>query len=213
VRNRDAGSFWRLVAAEFRLTVRGRRWWWYAGAAVLVVYPLGSVLPAGIQTVPPEFARRLFLPLVFIWPIFLWSDVGVRAVRHRVTDLVYSSGYAVEQLLAEWLSGILVGIGLSGGVLVVLLTTGELGGLVGIASGVLFGPSLAVAIGMWSRSSELFEMTYLLLWYAGPLNGGEPVDFVGATAGSVEMGAPFAFIGISLVLVAAGLFRRKMAVG
>jgi hypothetical protein len=88
-----------------------------------------------------------------------------------------------------------------------------LGGVLGIASGVLFGPSLAVAIGTWSRSAELFEMTYLLLWYAGPLNGGEAVDFVGATVESTQIGAPVAFIGLSVVLVAAGLLRRNRGMG
>jgi hypothetical protein len=73
--------------------------------------------------------------------------------------------------------------------------------------------SLAVAIGLWSRSAELFEMGYLLLWYAGPLNGGEPVDFVRATVESVQISAPFAFIGISIVLLGTGLLRRNMEIG
>lgn len=210
VQDRNAGSVWRLVAAEFRLTVRGRRWWWYVGAVVLTLSPLGSLLPADLQTVSPEVARRLFLPLVFIWPIFLWSDIGSRTYRHRMTDLVFSSKYSLEQLLAEWLSGVLLALGLSSGLLVVFLVSGQLGGVLGIASGVLFAPSLAVAIGVWTRSTELFEMTYLLLWYAGPLNGGEPVDFVGATAGSVQFGAPLAFIGLSVVLLSSGLVRRKL---
>ena len=213
VQDRNAGSVWRLVAAEVRLTVRGRRWWWYVGAVLLILYPLGSLLPAGLQTGSPEVVRRVFLPLVFIWPIFLWSDIGIRAVRHRTTDLIFSSGYAREQLLAEWLSGVVVAVGLSGGLLLVFVLTGQVGGVLGIASGVLFGPSLAVAIGMWGRSAELFEMTYLLLWYAGPLNGGEAVDFVGATVESVQIGAPVVFIGLSVVLVAAGLLRRDREIG
>jgi hypothetical protein len=213
VHDRGAGSVWRLVGVEFRLTVRGRRWWWYAGAALLILSPLGSLLPAGVQTVSPDVARRLFLPLVFIWPIFLWSDIGVRTVRHQMTDLVFSSKYSLEQLIAEWLSGVLLGIGLSSGVLVVLVVSGQVGGILGIVSGVLFAPSLAVAIGVWIRSAELFELTYLLVWYAGPLNGGEPVDFVGATVGSVQIGAPIAFIGLSVVFLSAALLRRKMELG
>jgi ABC-type transport system involved in multi-copper enzyme maturation permease subunit len=209
VDTRDAGSFWRLVVAETRLAVRGRRWWWYGGTAMLVLVPLGSLLPAGFQTVPVDGVRRVFLPLVFIWPIFLWSDIGIRTVRHRMTDLVFSSKYSFEQLLAEWLSGVVVAVGVSSGALVLFVVTGQVAPLLGIASGVLFGPSLAIAIGTWSRSSELFEMAYLLLWYAGPLNGGEAIDFVGATVRSVELGVPFAFIGLSVLLLGVGLLRRK----
>lgn len=209
VTNRDAGSFWRLVKAETRLTVRGRRWWWYLGAVLLVLIPLGSFLPGELQTLPATGVRRVLLPLIFIWPIFLWSDIGIRIKRHRMTKLVFSSKYSSEQMLAAWLAGVIVAIAVCSGALAVFVLTGQVAPLLGVASGVVFGPSLAVAVGVWSRSAELTEIIYLLLWYAGPLNGGEAVDFVGATVESVDVGAPYWFIGLSVLLLSAALLRRK----
>jgi len=213
VENRDAGSFWRLLRAETRLTVRGRRWWWYAVAGALVLVPLATALPFGVEIVPVDLARRLLVPLVFIWPIFLWSDLGVRAARHRTTDLIFTSRYAAGQLLAEWLGGVAVAAGAASGLIVLFVTTGQTAALLGVVSGVLFAPSLALALGTWSRSSTLFEMVYLLLWYAGPLNGGSAVDFVGATTDSTAMGVPFAFAGLSLLLVGAAMLRRRHELG
>lgn len=213
VERRDRGSFLRLVAAETRLTVRGRRWWWYAIAATLVGVPLLSVVPIGESVVPSELARRLLLPLVFIWPMFLWSELGVRATRNQMTETIVTSQYPVKQVLAEWLSGVVLAVGVASGAVILFVTTGQLGGLLGVASGIVFAPALAIALGTWSRSPTVFELTYLLLWYVGPLNGGSPVDFVGATAESTAIGAPYAFIVLSLVLVGTAVFRRKFTLG
>lgn len=213
VTDRDAGSFWRLVVAEMRLAVRGRQWWWYAGVALFVFFPISGLLPLGIPTLPIRIARKLLLPLTFVWPMFVWSDMGVRTVRNRVTDLIFSSRYSVAQLFAEWLSGIVVGLGVCSGLIALFVSAGEMGALLGVVSGVVFVPSFAIAMGMWSRSSWLFEITYLLLWYAGPLNGGEPIDFVGSTPESVQMGAPLVFLGLSVVCLGVALLRRKLELG
>ncbi|WP_256392992.1 hypothetical protein [Natronoarchaeum rubrum] len=209
VETRTAWSFWRLVAAETRLAVRGRRWWWYVGTGALIVAPV-AVLATAASGDSIDLARRVLVPLAFIWPIFVWSELGVRVTNHRMTDLVLSSNHPIGQLLAEWVAGVVVAVGVSSGLLALFVATGQIGALVGIASAALFAPSLAVAAGVWSRSSWLFEMSYLLVWYVGPLNGAEPVDFVGTTAASVGTGVPFVFMGLSVVLVGTALAHRKM---
>ncbi len=212
VDNRNAGGFRRLATAELRLAVRGRRWWWYAGVLALVVAPVGLLANAGSSSGVPDVARGLLVPLAFVWPVFVWSDLGTRAVKHRTTDLVLSSSYPVRQLLAEWVAGVVVAVGVSSGLVALFAGTGQVTALLGLASGALFAPSLAVAAGMWSRSSWLFEVSYLMLWYVGPLNGGEPVDFLGTTAGSLDAGVPFVFVGLSAALVGAAVVRRKREV-
>lgn len=211
VEERDTGGFCRLVAAELRLTLRGRRWWWYAGAVLLIAVPLTG-FTAGGAGVRAGFVRQLVLPLAFVWPIFLWSELGVRTTEHGVTDFVLSSRYPLAQLVAEWLSGVVVAAGISAGVVTLFVATGQTSAVLGIAGGVLFAPSLALAAGIWSRSSWLFEVSYLMIWYVGPLNGAVPVDFVGTTVDSIEAHVPVAFVGLGFGLFTAALVRRKSGI-
>src|SRR6056297_638440 len=135
--------------------------------------------------------------------------MGVRTTRHRLTALVLSSKYPVEQLVAEWLAGIAVAVSVSSGLGALFVVSGQPALLVGLASGAVFAPSLALAAGTWSQSSWLFELTYLMLWYVGPLNGATPVDFLGTTAASIETGVPLAFLGVGIALFGAALLHRK----
>ena len=47
-------------------------------------------------------------------------------------------------------------------------------------TGALFIPALALALVTWSGSNKLFEVVYMLWWYAGPINRVESLDFMGA---------------------------------
>ncbi|RZV12600.1 ABC-2 family transporter [Natrinema hispanicum] len=212
VTDRKAGGFGRLVAAEVRLALRGQPWWWYVIAVMLAGAPVVTLVTTGPAENSLTPFRRVVLPLTFVWPIFVWSAMGARTVTHRLTALVLASKYPIRQLIAEWIAGVLVAISLSSGVLILFLATGQIGTLIGFASGVLFAPSLAIAAGIWTRSSTLFEILYLVLWYIGPLNGGVVVDFVGSTTQSIEMGVPFVFVALSIVLLGMAIIRRKREV-
>ncbi|WP_205427877.1 ABC transporter permease [Halorussus sp. MSC15.2] len=212
VTDRDAGGFGRLVAAEVRLALRGQPWWWYVGAVALAGSPILMLTTGGSTDAAVAPARQIVLPLAFVWPIFIWSGMGVRTVKHRMTNLVLSSKYANRQLIAEWLAGVAVAASISGGLFVLFVGAGQLELLVGYAGGVLFAPSLAIATGIWSRSTWLFEIVYLMIWYVGPLNSAVPLDFIGSTTGSIEAGVPLAFVGVSLVLFGAAVLRRRAEV-
>ena len=212
VTDRGAGGFGRVVTAELRLAVRGHPRWWYAGAGILVVVPLivlGSGDPSGAPVGP---FRGFWLPLAFVWPLFVWSSMGVRSAERGLEELIRSSSYPTGQLLAEWIAGVVVAAVLGSGIVVGLVVAGETELLLGFASGILFAPSLAIAAGTWSRSPWLFEVSYLVLWYVGPLNGAYPIDFVGSTTESIDHGVPVVFVGLSLLLVGAVLFQRKRRV-
>ena len=58
----------------------------------------------------------------------------------------------------------------------------EIGLKVGMVIGALFIPSLALALGIWSGSRKLFEVVYMLWWYAGPINQVDTLDFMGASS-------------------------------
>jgi hypothetical protein len=48
--------------------------------------------------------------------------------------------------------------------------------------GAFFIPTLALALGVWSASNKLFEVVYMLWWYAGPVSAVESLDFLGASS-------------------------------
>jgi hypothetical protein len=78
-------------------------------------------------------------------------------------------------------------------------------------SAALFIPSLALALGVWSSSSKLFEVVYMIWWYVGPVNQVRYLDFLG----SGELVSPGVllvyWVGTILLLILAVLGRRRQA--
>ncbi|QAU14095.1 hypothetical protein EKH57_16105 [Halorubrum sp. BOL3-1] len=205
VTERGAGGFKRVVGLELRRLLRGQPRWWYLGASLLIVIPTGVVLTGG-----DTGAARGLLLAVSIWPLFVWSRIGSRTARHGVRPQIIASEYPVGQLVAEWLAGCLITVGIGSGVFVLVgLATGP-SALVGIAGAVLFPPSLALVAGLWTGSPRLFEALYLGIWYVGPLNGGYFADFVGITTRSVANAVPLAFALVGIVAVVAAALRRQV---
>jgi hypothetical protein len=66
----------------------------------------------------------------------------------------------------------------------------------------------ALALGVISGAPRLFEASYLLLWYVGPINAVPAVNFAGATIHAPYMLAAIAAaIAVPSVLVAA--YQRR----
>lgn len=194
------GRFVRLLVQELRLLVRGQPWWWYVGALAVGTVGLAGVAP-----------RSVIVPLAAIWPLFVWSPMGYRAIHHRVYPFVVSSPQPYGQLLAEWAAGLVVSAAFAAVALwPTVLGTGAGGALV-LASAVVFPPSLALAIGTWTRTRRVFELLYLALWYVGPLNGLAVLDFAGAT-GTAGIATPLAFVAVGLFALGATLAHRARAV-
>jgi hypothetical protein len=66
------------------------------------------------------------------------------------------------------------------------LIEGDGAGIITWVLAALFIPSLALALGTWSGSAKLFQITYLSLWYAGPIQGVRRLDFMGINADAVD---------------------------
>ena len=76
--------------------------------------------------------------------------------------------------------------------------------------GVLFVPTLALALGTVSGSKKLVEVSYLLIWYVGPVHGLPPLNFLGTTDVAAKSPVPLVYLAASLVLgITAVLWRRK----
>jgi hypothetical protein len=193
-------AFHRVLLAEIKLLLKGRRWWWYLVA--------GGLVAAGVIN-PAETARAAILPMAWIWPVLLWSSLGSREARYNVQEIVFSAPSPVQrQLPAQWLAGFLLALAAASGVVLRLGLAGDWAGLVALLAGAAFIPSLALAAGTWSGGNKLFEVLYVLVWYLGPLNRLAALDFIGTSGDS----RPLMFALASIVLAALAVFGRRRGV-
>lgn len=197
VERRDADRLLRLVALELRRLLRGRRWWWYAGVVVLL----------GLTPIATSLPRQRYVGAALIWPVFVWASMGVESSHGPIRTVVHSSDRSSRQFTAEWLAGVLVAVIVA---VPPIVAAGRSVGVLPAAGAVaLFVPSAALASGLWTGSSRVFELGYLLLWYLGPLNLPE-LDYGGVTQQSLELSPPVAFVAAApVVLLIAYLGRRR----
>ncbi|HEV3076390.1 MAG TPA: hypothetical protein VHB47_18350 [Thermoanaerobaculia bacterium] len=181
-----------LVIAELRLLLRGRGFWWYAAAAGLWIGGLAA--PAGQ-------ARATLLALAWIWPLPLWSEMGAREARYGTRPLVLSAPLPPGlQTAAAWAAGIGLTALAGSGVGLRLALAGDARGCGAWLAGCLFIPALALALGTLAGSPRLFEVVYLLLWYAGPMSGVAELDYTGATAAARAAGVAWTYPTLAAVL-------------
>jgi hypothetical protein len=178
----------RLFVGELRILVRAVSPWWWLGAAAIVVVGL---------VVPPPAA----LLAAGIWPVLIWSRLGTQPVEHDVVTLLGAYPAARRRLLAEWAAGLAVTVLVGSGLAVRMLVTGDGAGLAAWAAGALFVPSLALALGVVSRTQRLFQAVYVPLWYV-VVNDVAALDYLGAVPGGP---APGLVAGAGVTLLAAAL--------
>ena len=200
--NRGRLRFAHLVGSELRLMLKGQRWWWYAGAAGMLIGSLAS---------PTADERANWLIAAWVWPVLIWSQVGSRETRFATQSLVFSSERSLQrQLPALWAAGVLLAIMTGAGVGVRLLLSGDRNGLLAWLAGALFIPSFALASGVWSRSSKLFEALYTVWWYVGPLHHTAGLDFMGISRASASPGV---YLVAAAGLLAAAYMGRRVRLG
>lgn len=187
----------RTVLCELRLMARGSPWWWYIVA--------GGLLLAGLLS-PVDQTRQIWLPLAWIWPVLIWSPLGNRAARYRTEQILRSAAFPLRsQVPATWLAGSIVALVTASGAALRLLLGGQWGALLALGVGAAFVPALALALGVWSRGSKLFEAVYVVLWYVGPMNGTLQLDYLGATEVAVASGTPLIYALLTALLLALAL--------
>ncbi len=193
--------FGAMLIAELRLMLKGQKWWWYAGAAILFG------LSFGLST--PE-SRGMALCFAWIWPVLLWSAMGVREKRDGTSQLLFSSPHPLaRQLPALWVAGFLLALITGGGFGLRLLLSGELRGLFAWLVGAAFIPTLALALGVWSGTGKPFEIVYLLLWYVGPMHQTVPLDFMGSSPMTATTSVPVYFLTAAAILAVAAVVGRR----
>jgi hypothetical protein len=193
--------FGAVLLGEMRLVFKGQRWWWYVIAAGLAVASGAAVSREG---------RGIVLALAWIWPLFLWSSLGVRESRDQTSQLIFSTPHPLaRQLPAIWLAGLALTVLTGSGSGVRLLLAGDLSGLRIWTIGALFIPTFALALGVWSGSGKLFEVIYFFLWYLGPVHSVAPLDFMGAAPQTVHTQYPMFYLALTGILAGAAVVGRK----
>ena len=172
----------------------------------------GALIVAGLL-LPLDNARGMMLPLAWLLPVLIWSKLGTREARHRTEQLVFSSAKILQrQLPAVWMAGVLLALVTGSGVALNMALHGEWLGVLALAVGALFIPSLALCLGVWTGSSKSFEFIYSLLWYIGPLNQVESLDFMGVVPGSLDAGIWQIYLAITIVLAGLAFIGRKVQI-
>jgi len=188
-----------LVIAELRLMLKGHSWWWYAIAAALFVASLA---------VPDDAARRIIASFAWLWPILIWSQMGSRDSRCDTRKLLFSCAHTLgRRLPAMWIAGVIVAMAAGGGLGIHLLISSDWMRFAAWLAGALFVPTLALALGVWSGTSKLFEAVYMLWWYVGPMNHVPGLDFTGMAP--AQFSTPIYLLATVALLMAAYAGRRS----
>jgi hypothetical protein len=157
---------------------------------------------------PLETVRRWLLPTVWLWPLLLWSEMGVRETRYRVHQLLFSAPSPLwRQLPATWTAGVMLAVALGGGALVRFLAEPAL--LPGFVAGALLIPSLALLLGVLGGTERPLQILLLIWWYLGPMNGVVALDITGATDPALAQGIPWFYIAASPLLLGLALLARR----
>lgn len=197
-------EFLRILHAELRLTLKAQRWWWYLGAFGLIL--------AGMFSHSAN-AQRAALVIAWMWPLTVWSSMGVRERWHRTDQLVFSAPHSLRlQLPAVWLAGVIVALITGLGIGIPLALDGEWGSLLAWIIGAFFIPSLALALGCWTGNSKTFEVVYILLWFTGPVNRVSALDFMGATQQSIAEGVYLSYAAVTICLIVAAFIGRYLQI-
>ncbi len=194
-------SFGSILMAELRLMLKGHSWWWYLVAAGLAIASMMTSL---------AFAHRWLLPVAWVWPLLIWSAMGTREKSHRVDQIVFASPRPVRrQLPATWLAGLIVTGAAGGVVLVRLLLAADWFAVLTWLAACLLIPSMALALGIIGGRRKVFEIAFLILWYAGPMNQVMALDFMGlAPAAGSDPGSPWRVLGFAAIFMVLALFGR-----
>jgi hypothetical protein len=152
----------------------------------------------------------MLLGCAWIWPILLWSAMGIREVQHQTHQLLFSAPHPISrQLPAVWLAGVLVAILTGSGFALRLLVGANWPGLFAWLIGALFVPTSALALGVWSGSAKPFEILCTLLWYLGPMHALPALDYAASAPATPSTHYPLFYLALTAVFAVAALLGRK----
>ncbi len=193
----------RLLVTEIKIDLMGKSWWWYLITVIILILS---------GTMSYETAFHQILPIAWLWPIIIWSQMGIREIKSQINHIVFSTQNIIPwQLMAEFGSGFMVAMLFAIPVIVRSIMLGYWLNLIYIIIGALFIPTLAFFLGVWSKRSKVFEVVYILYWYLGPINKIGVLDYTGSAMGNnlTNFSAFYLpLIGVMMILMVYGRYRQ-----
>jgi len=150
------------------------------------------------------------LPWLWIWPVLLWSAMGTRETRQQTSGFIFSAAHPLRrQFSAAWLAGFVVALLMAAGAALRMLIARDWTGAVGCAVAAAFIPTLALAMGVWSGTSKLFEAVYVIWWYIGPIHHDRALDFMFTSANTFSPATLRSYVLATLALFTLALIGRR----
>jgi hypothetical protein len=200
IRTTTPGHFWRVLIGELKLLFKGHLFIWYVAAIGLNIACVVG---------PPDMVQQIFIPLVWLCPVLIWSQLGTREAKYNTGQMIFSTPRPVaHQLSALWLAGLCFTAITACGTAIHLAMSGNIISLLAWGVGVSFVPTLALALGVWIKTNRLFEVIYSFMWYFGFIERTPTFDFTGATSDGLARGIPFVYLGATVGLVLLAVFWR-----
>jgi hypothetical protein len=190
--------FGAIVAGELRVLVRGIRWWWWL---------IGLALSVSAVVVSTRVAAYPLLPLVWLWPLAAWSQLATQRYEHEVHSLVDAAPARHRRLAAEWVAGLTLTVVTGIGPVVRFTAAADWDQVAAWCAAAVFIPTLALTLGLLSRSQRLFQAAYLLLWYA-VLNRASHVDFMGVVGADQARGSALVLAATTVLAASAILVQE-----
>ncbi|MGH4123187.1 MAG: hypothetical protein ACREV6_09710 [Clostridium sp.] len=194
-------SFINVLKNELKLMLKGIKWWGYI---VVLGVIIASVASRGND------ANKIILSISMILPILIWSKMGTMENRFGTNQLVFTCENIIKaQFLAVYLSGVVVAVLINSGFFIKFVVTGNFSGVLCLISACVFVPAMAFALGSVTGGSKIFEVIYLLMWYMEPLNDMPYLDYIGVTKYAVNLGIPYVYGAVGILLLGVALIARK----
>ncbi|HUU47064.1 MAG TPA: hypothetical protein VM118_15155 [Acidobacteriota bacterium] len=196
--------FGAMLVAQVRLALKGTSWWWHLGALGLIAAQVFA---------PADTVQAFVLPGAWLWPLIIWSPLGHREIFHATHEIEFATPRSVSsQVATVWLSCVVIVLVMTGGAGVKWLMAGEWTRLAALVVGAAFVPSLALALGAWTRSSRFFQVLYIAWWYNGPFSGVAVLDYAGVSAqgGAPTVTVAYALATLVLLITGAAGVHRQM---
>ena len=196
-------AFGSLVWQNIRLIVKGFPQWYYLVLALLWLACL----------IGPPATDSTWLAVLSVFATLSWSRCGAREARSHTSDLTFCAPHPLGRLLlAEWLALLGLTMLLFSGMALNLALHGASISLLGLGVGALLIPSAALALGVWSGTSKVFEASYVIIWYLGIANHAPRLDYLGTTSQAFVQQAPLPAALLALLFLAAAFLGRKRVI-
>jgi hypothetical protein len=159
----------------------------------------------------PGAAGALLLSAAWIWPVLIWSRLGTQRYENGLETLLGAYPAVRRQLAAEWAAGLALAAVTGAGPLLRMALSSDGPGVAAWMAGAVFIPSLALALGVTTRTHRIFQVSYVILWYA-IVNQVAAVDFMGAVLvdGHRPGPSPAVIAGLSAGLLAIAVTIRAL---